>query len=74
MANSPCVICKKVHDYGREQSFMKCLKDPRYFARTPDGQHGDDLVKNGTRVVSREVSVHLIDTELVMIPFSIHHG
>lgn len=66
MANSPCVICKKVHDYGREQSFEILRKTPDTLRELLDGVSMETIsVKNGTEWSPREVLVHLIDTELV---------
>lgn len=66
MATSPCIICKKVHDYNREQAFQMLRKTPDILRELLDGVSLETIsIKKGTEWSPRELLIHMIDTELV---------
>src|SRR5262245_11152102 len=66
MATSPCVFCKKIHDYDLEHSFQLLRKTPDVLRELLDGVGLETIsVKKGDQWSPRELLIHLIDTELV---------
>ena len=66
MATSPCVFCKRVHDFSTDESFQLLRKTPDVLRELLDGVSLETIsVKKGTDWSPRELLVHLIDTELV---------
>jgi hypothetical protein len=64
MAANPCIICKKVHDFGIEEAFTILRKTPDTLRELLDAVNLEALSrKKGTEWSPRQILIHMIDTE-----------
>lgn len=64
MAFSPCVFCKRIHDFDREGALQILRKTPDTLRELLDGVTFDAIVKSsGNSWAPRQILIHLIDTE-----------
>lgn len=64
MSTTPCVFCKKVHDFDREEAFQMMRKTPDTLRLLLDNVSLNSMSAEGDGKWSpRQLLIHLIDTE-----------
>lgn len=62
---SPCVFCKKTHEFDREEAFELLRKTPDSMRLLLDAVNPEAFQKKDGKVWSpREIMIHLVDTEI----------